>query len=65
MLAAINGHADIVRTLADAGARLDLRGTGAPGFADRTALDLALARNDETIVGILRSRAAPRRPPSP
>ena len=62
MLAVVNGHADIVRALTDAGARLDLRGTGAPGFADRTALDLALGRNDEAIVGILRSRAAHRRP---
>jgi ankyrin repeat protein len=58
MLAVVNGHADIVRALTDAGASLDLRGTGAHGFAGKTALDLALARNDGPVVETLRSRGA-------
>jgi uncharacterized protein len=41
MLAVINRHADIARQLVDAGSDLSLKGTGAPGFAGKTALDLA------------------------
>lgn len=44
MLAVIGGRADIVRALVEAGADLTVRGTGAPGFHDKTALDLADAR---------------------
>jgi uncharacterized protein len=44
MLALIAGHAEVARLLAKAGADLSLRGTGAPGFADKTAYDLALER---------------------
>ncbi len=44
MLAVINGHAAVVRVLARAGANRSLRGTGAPGFLGKTALDLATAR---------------------
>jgi ankyrin repeat protein len=44
MLAVVAGHAEIARLLAHAGADLSLRGTGAPGFAGKTAGDLALAR---------------------
>lgn len=44
MLAIVAGHADIARLLAKAGADLSLRGTGAPGFADKTAYDLAVER---------------------
>lgn len=63
MLAVINRHVDIVRALADAGADLARRGSGAPGFHDRTALDLAVVRegNDDpgslstSIAGILRA----------
>ena len=50
MLAVVNGHVAVVRTLVRAGANLDLRGTGAPGFAGKTALDLALARGEPDIV---------------
>lgn len=45
MLAVIAGHKEIARTLARAGADLTLRGTGAPGFAGKTAADLAAARS--------------------
>src|SRR5262245_25867536 len=42
MLAVVNGHVDVVRLLVRAGANHELRGTGAPGFAGKTALDLAM-----------------------
>ena len=41
MLAVVNRHAAIVETLVDAGADLTIRGSGAPGFHDKTALHLA------------------------
>ena len=44
MLAVINGHVDIARVLARSGADLSIRGTGAPGFAGKTAHDLAIGR---------------------
>jgi len=44
MLAVTAGHKEIARVLARAGADLRLRGTGAPGFAGKTAADLAGAR---------------------
>jgi uncharacterized protein len=44
MLAVTAGHKEIARLLACAGADLRLRGTGAPGFAGKTAADLAGAR---------------------
>src|SRR5262245_19374605 len=48
MLAIINGHDAIARALVEAGADVSIRGTGAPGFHDLTASDLARARgNDE------------------
>jgi uncharacterized protein len=45
MLALIAGHAEVARVLADAGTDLSMRGTGAPGFAGKTAYDLAVARD--------------------
>ncbi|MFZ5877216.1 MAG: ankyrin repeat domain-containing protein [Nitrospirota bacterium] len=44
MLAVVAGHPDIARLLAKVGADLALRGTGAPGFANKTAYDLAVER---------------------
>lgn len=44
MLAVIAGHTEIAQALARAGVDLTLRGTGAPGFAGKTAADLAAAR---------------------
>lgn len=41
MLAAINGRIGIAKRLVDAGANLELSGSGAPGFAGKTARDLA------------------------
>lgn len=43
MLAIVAGHAEVARRLADAGADLSLRGTGAPGFAGKSAYDLAVS----------------------
>jgi ankyrin repeat protein len=42
MLALIAGHADIAHLLAKSGADLLLQATGAPGFAGKTAYDLAV-----------------------
>jgi ankyrin repeat protein len=42
MLAVIAGHGEVARLLAQAGADLSLQGTGAPGFAGKTAYDLAV-----------------------
>jgi ankyrin repeat protein len=50
MLAIVAGHEEIARRIARAGADLSLRGTGAPGFAGRTARDLALARDMRELV---------------
>jgi len=44
MLAVVAGHTEIARLLARAGADLSLRGSGSPGFANKTARDLAAAR---------------------
>ena len=44
MLAVVAGHEDLALRLADAGAEPSLRGTGAPGFAGKTACDLAVER---------------------
>jgi ankyrin repeat protein len=60
MLATLNGHEAIVRALVAAGADLTLAGTGAPGFAGQTAVDLARARGDQGMVELL-SAAAERR----
>ena len=59
MLAVVRGHVDVVRKLTDAGADAGLCGTGAPGFAAKTALDLAIAQADPELVDILRSSAKP------
>ena len=44
MLAIVAGHTGVARLLANAGADLSLRGSGAPGFSDKTAYDLAVER---------------------
>lgn len=44
MLPLIAGHAEVVRLLANAGTDLSVRGTGPPGFACKTAYDLAIER---------------------
>lgn len=44
MLAVVAGHGEVALLLARAGADLTLKGTGAPGFAGKTAFDLAVER---------------------
>ena len=56
MLAVINGHREVARILVEAGCDVTLRASGAPGFAGKTALDLAKGRGDETMVVLLTSR---------
>jgi ankyrin repeat protein len=53
MLAVLNGHTEIVRTLKNAGADTAIRGTGAPGFSDQTALDLARRCGRHEIAAVL------------
>ena len=54
MLAVINNHIEIVSLLAQAGADQSARGSGAPGFAGLTALELAEKSGYEEIAAILR-----------
>jgi ankyrin repeat protein len=44
MLAVVGGNTEIARLLARAGSDLSLRGSGAPGFLNKTARDLAVER---------------------
>lgn len=53
MLAIVAGHEEIALLLAQAGADPSLRGSGAPGFADKTAYDLALERDMQKVVKVL------------
>lgn len=50
MLAVLNGQVAIVRELVEAGADVTVRGSGAPGFHDKTALDLAVVRERDEAV---------------
>ena len=54
MLAVVAGHPQIARLLAKAGANRELTGTGAPGFAGKTAADLAEERGDKRLAAFLR-----------
>ena len=56
MLAVVAGHDEVARCLLDAGADPDVRGSGAPGFAGKTAADLATARGDVDLAAYLRRR---------
>lgn len=53
MLAIVAGHQHVARTTAERGANLSLTGTGAPGFADKTARDLAAERAMPALVKAL------------
>ena len=53
MLAVINGRDAIVGILADAGADRTIQGSGAPGFAGKTALDIARDGHREIMVALL------------
>jgi ankyrin repeat protein len=53
MLAVVNGHTSVARTLAAAGADLSITGSGAPGFAGKTAAALARDRGLEELAAEL------------
>jgi ankyrin repeat protein len=53
MLAIVAGHTEIAILLARAGADQSLRGSGAPGFAGKTAYDLAAERGMQELSAIL------------
>jgi ankyrin repeat protein len=55
MLAVIAGRADAARRLVSAGADVSLTGTGAPGFAGKTAAELAHDRGDLRLAAYIRS----------
>ena len=60
MLTVVAGHEACARRLADAGADRTLRGNGAPGFAGKTAADLAAARGwTELAVRLAPSESTP------
>ncbi len=54
MLSVIAGHPQVARMLAKAGADKSLTGTGAPGFAGKTAADLAAEKGDKRLAAHLR-----------
>jgi ankyrin repeat protein len=56
MLALVAGHAEVARLLANAGTDLSLRGTGAPGFAGKTAYDLAVERDMRELSAALKPK---------
>jgi ankyrin repeat protein len=49
MLAVVAGQASIARMLARTGADLSIKGSGAPGFAGKSAYDLAVERRMEEL----------------
>jgi ankyrin repeat protein len=53
MLAVVNGHESVARALAAAGADLSITGSGAPGFAGKTAAALAVDRGLTKLAGEL------------
>jgi ankyrin repeat protein len=57
MLAVVYGHVAVVRALVAAGAETRLTGTGPPGFAGKTALQLAMDKGHAEMVEILSAAA--------
>ena len=57
MLAVIAGHHKVARLLVESGADVMIRGSGAPGFLDKTAADLADDRGDQRLAAFIRTRA--------
>jgi ankyrin repeat protein len=60
MLAAINAHTAVARALVAAGADTTLQGSGAPGFAGKTAADLARGRGDVDLANVIDAGARAR-----
>ena len=57
MLAVVNGHEAVAIALAQAGANLRLVGSGAPGFAGKTAAQLAELRGLNQLAAALKPRS--------
>jgi ankyrin repeat protein len=55
MLAVVNEHVEVAHVLASAGADIAPEGIGAPGFAGRTAADLARERGFHELVALFES----------
>ena len=53
MIAVIRSHAEIVRALVEAGADQSVQGSGAPGFAGKTAQDLAVGIGNQAVIEAL------------
>lgn len=53
MIAILNRHVEVALALIDAGADTRLQGSGAPGFAGKTALDLAREHAQAAVVARL------------
>ncbi len=60
MLASLNGHEEVALALIEAGADVARVGLGAPGFAGKTALELARVRGQATTVTAIEARLASR-----
>jgi ankyrin repeat protein len=58
MLAVVAGHIDEATTLVEAGADVAITGGGAPGFAGKTAADLAESRGYADLAALIRLRSA-------
>jgi ankyrin repeat protein len=58
MLAIINNHTEIARILVQAGTDGSIRGTGAPGFYNKTAFMLAKERDQREVVEWLKAAGA-------
>jgi ankyrin repeat protein len=58
MLAVVRGHPEIVHVLVEAGADVTTKGRGAPGFAGKTALELAVDGGDMEMQRMLDARSA-------
>ena len=59
MLAVINRHASVARQLVAAGADLSIRGTGAPGFAGKTARAIAEDSGQPDLAAAIAAQGGP------
>ena len=55
MLAVLSGRTEIVRALVDSGADRSIRGSGAPGFYEKTALELAIDQQRPDLIAALQA----------
>lgn len=55
MRAVLNRHTEVARLLVGAGADRSIQGSGAPGFAGKTAFELAQAQGSTELMEMLRS----------